>query len=400
MPSPAVHSSEPSLAHHPTYPTILVGAMAVSTIHMFGTAVLATDIIDELGISRTEVGFVGAANTAVGALMAPFLGSWTDRIGPRRAIAALSIAGAAGLGLLATAVGLWSLLVSSVVSGLSQGWANPATNASIAAHLRPGERGTVAGIKQSGVQLSTFLCGATLPIAASTIGWRAAIWAYAALSLGVAALAHIRHPSDEPASGPSVASPTMTTAPARRLPAVVWRIALYALLLGLAGGSVFRFLPLFAEEEVGMSSEMAGAILAANGLLAIGARIWWGRVTDGGFPSLRALQLMAAGSAVSSGLLLVAPDVPAMLWIFAVLAAFTASAWNVVAMLAVIGGVDVSLQGRATGVVIFGFLGGLSIGGPLTGWSVDTTGSYDGAWIATIVLGILALAVVSGQRQR
>jgi len=92
----------------------------------------------------------------------------------------------------------------------------------------------------------------------------------------------------------------------------------------LAGGSVFRFLPLFAEEVVGFSTELAGLVVAANGLLAIAARIWWGRITEGGFSESRGLALMALGSAVCSALLLIAPQFSAALWVFAVLAAFTA----------------------------------------------------------------------------
>lgn len=104
---------------------------------------------------------------------------------------------------------------------------------------------------------------------------------------------------------------------------------------------------------------------------------------------------MAVGSALSSALLLIAPEVSVALWVFAVLAAFTAGAWNVVAMLAVIGSVPMSLQGKATGVVMLGFLGGLSIAGPLTGWSVDTTGSYTVAWVSTIVVSLLGAVVMS-----
>lgn len=376
--------------------------MAVSTLHMFATGVLAADIIDELGVTRTQIGFAGSANTAVGALLAPTLGRLTDRMGARWSIAVLSLIGAAGLGMLAISIGLWSLLASSMVSGIAQGWANPATNTSIATHLAPGDRGTITGLKQSGVQLSIFLAGLTLPIASSTVGWRVAVGVYAVAAVAIAALARRSHPRDQPRI-PARQQSSGADTPTREttLDGFVFRVALYSLLLGLSGGSVFRFLPLFAEEVVGFSAELAGLVLAANGLIAIGARIWWGRLTEAGFSTARGLAIMALGSAACSALLLIAPEISAALWVFAVLAAFTAGAWNVVAMLSVIGSVPIELQGKATGIVMFGFLGGLSIAGPLTGWSVDSTGSYTSAWIATIVASLLGAAVMatgSGQR--
>lgn len=381
------------------YTGILVGAMAASTLHMFATGVLAADIIDELGITRTQIGFVGSANTAVGALMAPSLGRLTDRMGARWSITILSIIGGIGLGLLAAATGIWSLLVSGAISGLAQGWSNPATNASIATHVAPGDRGTVTGLKQSGVQVSTFLAGLTLPIAATTIGWREATAIYATLALCIAGLNHLRHPHQPTLTSTQVEAvehtETTDDASASELGGPVYRVAAYALLLGLAGGSVFRFLPLFAEEEVGFSAEAAGLVVALNGLLAIGARVWWGRRTEAGYSAVRGLAIMAVGSAASSGLLLIAPQVNAAIWVFAVLAAFTAAAWNVVAMLSLIGSTPAALQGKATGIVMLGFLGGLSIAGPLTGWSVDSTGSYTTAWVATIVVSLLGAAVMS-----
>ncbi|MDA2978820.1 MAG: MFS transporter, partial [Actinomycetota bacterium] len=36
--------------------------------------------------------------------------------------------------------------------------------------------------------------------------------------------------------------------------------------------------------------------------------------------------------------------------------------------------------GRASGIVLFGFLLGFGAGPPLFGWMVDSTGSYMGVW--------------------
>lgn len=392
----------PGLSRNPAFIAALLGCMGVSTLHLFATGVLASDIIEELGMSRAELGFAGAANTAVGALSAPRLGRLTDRIGPKRSIVVLSVLGAAGLAVMAASVSVWILVVSSLMSGVPQGWANSATNKLIAMHLAAGERGVITGLKQSGVQFASFLAGLTLPIAATAASWRLAVGLYAGVSLVVAAIAHFGLPADRtpiaPIQARGQADPGSSAPSARdRLDPFVYRVAVYALLLGLAGGSVFRFLPLFAEEEIGFSTELAGLVVSLNGLLGIVARIWWGRRTEAGLGPRIGLLIMALGSAIGSALLLAAPSASGLLWLFAVVAGFTASAWNVVAMLAVIRSVPLALQGKATGIVLFGFLGGLSIAGPITGWSVDATGDYSAAWITTIVLSLLGAAVMIGK---
>jgi MFS family permease len=54
--------------------------------------------------------------------------------------------------------------------------------------------------------------------------------------------------------------------------------------------------------------------------------------------------------------------------------------------------------GRASGVLMFGFLAGLTIGAPLAGWSIDAFDSYRPAW-AICALGCLAGAASVARRR-
>ena len=58
---------------------ILITAMVSSTFFLFAIAVLASPIIDDLGVSRTMIGVIGSVNTGLGALTAPWSGRLTDR---------------------------------------------------------------------------------------------------------------------------------------------------------------------------------------------------------------------------------------------------------------------------------------------------------------------------------
>ena len=74
------------------------------------------------------------------------------------------------------------------------------------------------------------------------------------------------------------------------------------------------------------------------------------------------------------------------------------AAWNAVAMLAIIVTVPRLQAGRASGVVMFGFLGGLSLGSPAAGWIVDATGSYQPVWTACLILAVISAAVLVDRR--
>ena len=73
---------------------------------------------------------------------------------------------------------------------------------------------------------------------------------------------------------------------------------------------------------------------------------------------------------------------------------------DLVAMLAVVRLVPTRQSGKATGVVLMGFLGGLTVSAPLVGLAVDQFDSYRPGWIALGVLALVGAAVVRSPRDR
>ena len=371
---------------------VLVSAMGVSTFQFFAIAILSSEIIEELGVTRTELGFVAAANTLTGALIAPKLGTITDKIGARNSIVGLCLISAAGLFLTAIAPTLPVLMVVSALCGLPQGWGNPATNKLISEELAPDARGVIAGFKQSGVQLASFLSGFTLPALAAVSNWRVATGSYGLIALAAAGGAMRLDTSGHYAS----ANLTPVESGKRQgYDPFVIRVAIYATLFGLVGGGVFRFIPLFAEERLGFSTTRAGMVMAIAGFLGIFARIGWGRVTETKIEPNRGLFLIGVASCITIGGLVVAEAVGSwVLWVFSIVSAFSLGAWNVVAMLGVIRSVPSADAGRSTGIVMLGFLGGLAFGAPITGWLTDRNdGDYQTAW--WVWLAVAALGTIS-----
>lgn len=370
----------------------LVAAIAVATFQPFALAVLGADIIGDLGISRQQLGLAVTANTIVAAVLSPVIGGVTDRLGARTATILVLLTGAAGLAATGAAGGYGVLIIASAFAGVSQAGGNPATNKLISIHVPPGRRGVVTGVKQSGVQVGVSLAGLTLPVLAASLDWRGAILTTAAVAgaLVVPALWLAPDPVDPPVA--------RSAAPDRRIPASIWLLTGYGTLLGLAAGATTIYIPLYAREVFGMSSEAAGGLVTVMGLAGVVARLWWGRVAEatlGPRPSLVVIAVLAAGAGT---VLALAPDLgPWTLWPAVLLVAASVSAWNAVGMLTVIQDVGSHMTGRASGVVLLGFLAGLGSGAPAMGRSVDVSGSYRLGWFGVAAVSLLALPFVVGR---
>lgn len=366
--------------------------MVATSFQIFVLAVLASRLIDDFGLSRFEIGLIGSLNTAVGALTSPLTGRITDRIGARESTVAAQLITAVGFAVMALAGSVWMLVLSAVLLGVPQGWGNPATNALIAERVSPGKRGTITGIKQSGVQVGIFLAGATLPALSDATGWRGAMGIYAAV-FAVFALIPLSLPPKPDAQTAATVHVADQQAGAYNMRAV-WFIAIYAFLMGTSGGAISRFLALFAEEEAGMSNTVAGLVVALSGLAGIGTRIVAGRLAERQIAPLRLLSILAGVGVCVAALLTLTLEVGAwILWPIALLFALGFAAWNAVAMLALIVGVPRAEAGRASGAVMFGFLGGLAVGAPIAGLVVDATGSYQPVWIGAMVFAAAAALV-------
>jgi len=373
--------------------TVLVTTMVSTAFQIFVLAVLASTLIEEFALSRFEIGLIGSLNTAVGAVSAPMTGRLTDRIGARLSTMIAQLIVAAGFAVMALASSTALLIVSAAILGIPQGWGNPSTNALIAERVPPGRRGTVTGVKQSGVQMGIFLAGATLPFLSQQFGWRGAIWIYVGVFLVLALLPLALPASVEPFDAQAAAAARSQDTKPYNMRAI-WLLAAYAFLMGTVGGGVARFLALFAEEEVGLTTATAGWVVAVSGLAGMAARVMAGKLAENRFEPLPLLAGLAAiGAAVLILLMLVLTVGAWMLWPIAVLFAIGHGAWNAVAMLAIIVGVPKADAGRASGAVMFGFLGGLAIGAPIAGLAIDATNSYQPVWIAGFVLSAASAAL-------
>ena len=363
-------------------------AMGAATFTASSLGILATFIIDDLSITRAELGVVLAVVNIAAAMLSPLAGRLTDRIGGKRAIIALFVIAGATFVLLGTAVAYAMLLVGALAGAFSQAAANPATNKMIAEELPAGERGMITGVKQSGVQAGIFLGGLTVPTLAVALGWRGAYLIVAVIPLIFAVVAAWVIPAAPVVSG------ERKTRDTRRLPPAIWWLAGFGFLMGFSG-AVTYLVPLFAEETLGLSPVVGGIAAAVIAFVAVPGRILWSRFAErsGAFRgSLGAMGVLSIAAAI---LFYASGAVAAwLLWPAAVLIAAGSSSWNSVGMLSVMVEAGVASTGRASGIVLFGFLMGLGIAPPIFGAIIDNTGSYDLMWLLSALTAAGATAVI------
>lgn len=366
---------------------LLLLAMGVATFSVPVMGILASFLRDEFGLTRGDIGTIVAVNTLLGALLSPVAGQFADRLGGTKALVALFGLGAASFLVAGLATGLAVLVFAGLLGGVSQALGNPATNKAIAMHVAPGRRGVIIGLKQSGVQAAIFLGGVSVPWLADTFGWRSTLIGIAFLAVIAVPLTVAIVPQEH--SGAA----TMHLTAAEPIPTLTWWLTVYGFLLG-ASGSAAVFIPLFAEEALGLSVRVGGAAIGLIGLAAVIGRIVWARYAERTGKHRTALAAIAAGSVVGSAVMLLATaSAPGWLWLGATIIGLSSSSWNSVGMLAVIDLSPRAVAGRASGRVLFGFLAGLGIAPPVYGALVDRVGSYDLMWWISAALAALTVVI-------
>jgi predicted MFS family arabinose efflux permease len=360
--------------------------MTVSTFVVPVYGALSRFLIAEFDISRAQLGWLITSVTAVAAVMAPAVGRWTDRLGGSTMILTIFVGSIVLMLAVAVAPTFETLLLTSLLAGFINAAGNPAGNKLIVSVIPRGARGVIMGIKQSGVQLGTLLVGALLPGLALAHGWRTAVALTAILPAAAAVWAwHIKRNLNEPRKQ-TLSAEAALAFDAYRHPSGVRRLALYAFTMGAGVASQAAFLPLYAQERLGLSVTQAGLTMAVIGITGIGSRILWSRSSEHTGNLASPLLIMAALSVLSISSILAASHYGQwLLWAGALLSGTSVVAWNGVANLGAVLLVDESHAGHASGFVVLGFLGGFAAAPPLFGYSVEHTGSYDLGWACVLI---------------
>ncbi|MEU1107191.1 MFS transporter [Streptomyces tibetensis] len=371
---------------------LLTCAMAFSMMQLFLLGALGPRLVDDLNVSPTVLGLTTTVGFGAAAVLSPVGGRVVDRLGPRRCLVALLLVSAAALALIGSAPGAGFLLAAVALGGLPQALANPATNKTILAAVPTERRGSVTGMKQSGVQLGAFAAGLPLAALAGVVGWRGAVWAAAGTAVVAAAWAARTLPADPPPK----------YAPASWIPrgTIAW-LAAFSLLLGCGIASVNTYLALYGVRRLDLGPTAAAALVAVLGVAGVAGRVGWSKVA--GRPG-RALWLpggLAAGAVGAALLLAASAYAHPLAWVAAVAVGVCAVSANAVSMVLVMQRAAPGRAGQDSALVSAGFFAGFAIGPPLFGL-LAAAGHYGTGWllVAGEFVGAGVVALVWAVRER
>jgi len=446
-PTAAGHRSGtgPTGAGHPAGPEptaafagLVTAALAVTTVTNLAPLLssgLAVQILEDLHFDETALGLTIGSFYLAGALGSALSGRIVDRVGPRASLRFTAAATAAmllGAGALSRS---WAVLTAFVaLAGLTNAFAQPATNLYIARGVHPGRQGIAIGIQKSGVPTASLLGGLAVPTLGLTIGWNWAFVFGAILALAASLYVPSTYvpstyvPSTLPKPGgplaPAQATPGRPSAPAQATPAGPepgWAkpagpepaqaapaadkvsarpdvpTRLLALLatatgLGAAGSGSLGGFFVVSGVEIGFDEAVAGILLMVGSVIGIVTRLALGVAVDrgsvGAWSALTVMFLVAAaafgGLATGSKTTLIA----VLPFAFA-----TAFAWPSVYHLAVVRA-NPSAPGAATGITMTGSFTG-AVSGPLIFGVLAETASYGWAWSFTMISMTAAAAVMT-----
>lgn len=372
---------------------LLMAAMVAGTLGTPTGGALSSFLIDDIEISRTQLGIVLGLVALVGALASPFAGRLVDLTGSRHGLAAVFLLAACGMVALGSAHGFATLVLFAAGAGMAQSLANPSTNTAIVERMTMGRRGLATGLKQSGVQVGVFLTGLLAPSAAIILGWRRAVLALALVlaTMGVAIELRGRRTSSDglrPRS-PRHQRRVEVSASVRSQTRM---LALYGGLIGLCAGFI-SLLPLYVSDVAGEGPRFGGYLIAIAGATAVVARIGWATLAERTGKHYVLLMVLGVGSGFGAILLMLGEANRWILWVAAATLGVSAASWNAVGMVTVMrvthGRGD---TGAVSGWVYFGFLLGVSLTGPLAGASKDHLGSYRPILALMVITSILSSA--------
>lgn len=401
--------------HRVFYGWWIVGASLLIALYtsgtvMYGFTAIFEPIADEFGWSYTQISFAASLRGMEAGLLAPAMGLFVDRWGPRRLI----FGGIATISL--------GLMLLSRISSLSMfygafaliaiGWSACSVTvlATAVANWFQKRIGMATGILACGWGAGSLL----LPIIVRLIDiyeWRTAVFilALGMLAIGLPLSLLVRHKPEQYGylpdgevhdtvmlnnglAGEQTAKVDIGVKQAVKNRAF-WHIALANMchLIALSG-VITHIMPYLSS--IGIAKSMSSLAATAVPLFSIGGRLgfgWLGDRLDKRWAWASAFAMMGLGLLCfeytsAQGIWLLVP--------FVVLFGFGWGGNNPLRA-----GMIREFFGRSNFGIIYGFVMGIAmigniIGAPLAGWVFDNWGSYQGIWLAFAGLAIASLVII------
>lgn len=365
-------------------------ALVTAVLPVFLVGAASDAIQADLGFGEAATGAAATVLLLVSGLSAATMGRLTERLGAGIALRlGVAIAGTctAAAGLLANS--WWQLALPLAVVGLAVGLIDTGAARAFADRVPATRQGTAFGIKEASVPAASLLAGLALPTVAVEFGWRAMFVA----ALGVAAVVWLLLP-DPAATGPRdhdlpVAGTAVTS------PGIVRFVVGIGFGTAAATAAATFLVPSVADR--GLSTAVAGTVLAVASVGSIVARVLMGRWADrSSTVPTRAVGIMLLIGAAGAGLL--ATSMPTSVVVLGAILVLAAGwGWTGLAFVAVVRARP-EAPAAAAGLVLSGLGLGGALGPAAFGTLVERM-SYAAAWTGTgLALAVAAVVTLSTTR--
>ncbi|WFE74693.1 MFS transporter [Roseinatronobacter sp. S2] len=290
---------------------LIVSAHCLGAMNLLAVLACSPLIAADMGLSAVEIGLIASAySAALGTLSIP-AGRLADLIGVRTSLFVAAMITAAGAMVIATGDSFAVTLGGILLCGAGYSLVNPAAGRAVLLWYPPDRRGTLMGIKQTGVPLGGAI-GTSSAMLAPALGWQVVIGGIGGIT-AICGVLFLMLPRDQ--STRTVARMTLRDEFAAigrlfRNP-VLGRINLAS---GLTNGGQFilwSYLTEFLRMGAGFGLPLANACLSILHISSIGGRIFWGWLSDRAMGGDSRITLLLVAGIATLGLLGVALVTPA-----------------------------------------------------------------------------------------
>ena len=389
-------------------------AAFICYIDRVNISVAAIVMKDEFGWTETTKGFV-LSSFFVGYMLTQAYAGWlTDRFGGRRVLGFAVIWWSAFTILTpyAAAASFAMLIVARIALGLGEAATFPASYGMTARWVPPNERARSISLLISGIPIGTLFALMVTGWIVEEFGWEASFYSFGIVGIVWAAVwFYLIH--DDPHKHPTITKDELeligTTPAEQQKTAFPWRKfmrlpAFWALLINHFCSNVLLYvslawLPSYFSDVQGLSITSAGIYSAAPWLcmfVMTNATGWFAdKMIEAGRSTTFVRKLMQTVGLLGGGvcLLLLRDASTPMAALLLLCAALGISSCNVSGY----GTNHLDIAPKYAGFLLgitntIGTIPGV-VGVALTGWLVDTTGSYDSVFVMVAVINIIGVAV-------
>ena len=363
----------------------------------FAIGLTLKSVVEEFGWGRSDLGIAVALFQMVSAACMYVAGRLSDRMSPRRVLGGgLAIAGV-GIGLMGLMAAPWhALILYGGVFAIGNGAASIIPVSVLVTRAFPRRTGLANAVVSSGMSVGQLVVISALAAVLVMIGWRSVFLCLgiAHLLLAPALMLAIPAPGGDGGAHAATSHLALDTRQAARTRQFWLLLAVYAL-CGLDDFFVTTHVVAFAQDR-GIDAFLAGNLLAAMGLTALGGVVASGAWSDRSGPVWPTAASFVARLAVF--VLILVDQSTVSVVIFALVFGAT---FLVTAPLTVI------FVGQSFGTKNLGALTGLiimthqifgGIGAYVGAAAFDRLNSYDLAFVVMMVSNVLALALTLGLR--